>query len=356
MSFAFALLVVVSAAPSPDWKTLGLAPSLQRALVKGDYGGTPGGFKAITLSHVADGCVWQAQRHPARLEAARHCVALAHARALDLHAEFCPPTDGVRHHCAADELVAKANPLSLSHWLLVLGDGDALGACPDVALHHALAAGLAAKSVADEYAHVPSYRNVELRWPADQSALLAGLHRADVAHGTSVLVEPLEHFTTFIETRGLHRSGLPVSEVTGKGPGARFPRGCAQSFISRYLAEVDAPRAAAWWKTYKKGFFVTLPLGVVGFREWPPGVDGASDTDSGPIVFGIGSEASALAISGAKAQGDGVLAHQLQRSADQVLSLGIGSAVAHQAFAEAIAFEGTWHPVVGAQASETSHR
>lgn len=345
MSFALALLVI-AAAPSPDWKTLRLAPSLTRALEKGDYGGTPGGFKAITLSHVADGCVSQARQHPDRTGAAQHCVALANSRALDLHAEFCPVSDGARH-CDVDALLEKANPLSLSHWLLVLGAADAVGPCPDAALHNALAAGLAAQSVADEYAHVPSYKNFELRWPADQSALLAGLHRADVAHGTSFHVEPLEKFTTFIEQKGLHRSGLPVSEVTGKGPGARFPRGCAQSFISRYLAEVDAPRAAAWWKAYKKGFFVTLPLGVVGFREWPPGVDGASDTDSGPIVFGIGAAASALAISAAKAQGDGALARQLQGSAETVMSLGIGSAVAHQAFAEAIRFEGAWHPLAG---------
>jgi len=237
------------------------------------------------------------------------------------------------------------NPLSLSHWLLVLGAADSVGPCPDAALHHALAAGLAAKSVADAYAHVPSYTHLELRWPADQAALLAALHRADVAHGTSFHVEPLEHFTTFLERHGLHRSGLPVSEVTGKGPGARFPRGCAQSFISRYLAEVDAPRAATWWAAYKKGFFVTLPLGLVGFREWPRGIDGASDPDSGPIVFGVGTAASALAISAAKAQGDGRLARRLQDSAARVLSLGIGGDVAHQAFAEAIDFEGQWHPL-----------
>ncbi|MDP1919440.1 MAG: hypothetical protein Q8L14_24530 [Myxococcales bacterium] len=343
MSLALALLVV-TAAPSPDWKTLHLALSLSRALETGDYGGTPGGFKAITLSHVADGCVWQAQRHPERTDAARHCVALAHARALDLHAEACPVSEGARR-CDVDALLEKENPLSLAHWLLVMGANDALGTCPDAALHQKLAAGLAAQAVADEFAHVPSYRNLPLRWPADQSALLAGLHRADVAHGTTFHVEPLEKFTTFIDQKGLHRSGLPVSEVTGKGPGARFPRGCAQSFISRYLAEVDAPRTATWWKTYKRSYFVTFPLGVVGFREWPPGVDGASDTDSGPIVFGIGAAASALAISAAKAQGDGALARQLERSAEQVMSLGVGSAVAHQAFAEAIRFEGQWHPL-----------
>ncbi len=350
MSLALALLVV-TAAPSPDWKTLSLAPSLVRALEKGDYGGTPGGFKAITLSHVADGCVWQAQRHPERMDAAKHCVALAHVRALDLHADACPQSEGVRR-CDVGALLEKANPLSLAHWLLVMGASDALGTCADVALHQKLAAGLAAQSVADELAHVPSYRNFELRWPADQSALLAGLHRADIAHGTSFHVEPLAKFTTFIDQKGLHRSGLPVSEVTGKGPGARFPRGCAQSFISRYLAEVDGPRTAAWWKTYKRSYFMTFPLGIVGFREWPPGVDGASDADSGPIVFGIGVAASALGVSAAKAQGDAALARQLQASQERVMSFGIGGGVAHQAFAEAIRFEGQWHPIAGTGTDE----
>jgi hypothetical protein len=42
--------------------------------------------------------------------------------------------------------------------------------------------------------------------------------------------------------------------------------------------------------------------------------------------------------------GDSRLASQLQASAKGVLSLGVGSTVAHQSYAEAIQFEGTWHP------------
>lgn len=347
MLFAAAALLLASTPPAESMLApLGLSPPLVRALVLGDYGATPAGFRAITLSHLADGCRGQALQHPQRLEAARGCLALAHARAVELHAQQCPTADGARR-CDADALLATADPLSLAHWLLVLGAADALGPCPDAQLHLALASGLSAKSVADAFAHVPSYANLALRWPADQAALLAGLHRADVAHGTSFHVEPTARFGRYLDEHGLHRSGLPVSEVTGKGPGAKHPRGCAQSFISRYLAEVDAPRASTWWKTYVRDFFVALPLGVVGFREWPRGVEGAADTDSGPIVFGVGVAASALAISAAKAQGDAAMASRLEASADRVRAFGVGSAVAQQAFAEAIRFEGLWHPLVG---------
>lgn len=339
---AFILSFVVAASPASDLGVLGLSASLQRTLIKGDYGATPGGFKAIALSHLADGCVGQAKQHPDRSAAAQRCVRLAHERALDLHAAWCPLVDGARR-CETDALLEQANPLSLSHWLLVMGAGDALGACPDATLHERLAAGLASRSTADPFAHVPSYRASTLRWPADQAALLAALRRADAGHGTALLVEPLAAFTTFIDAKGLHRSGLPVSEVTGKGPGASYPRGCAQAFISRYLAEVDPARATAWWKTYRAQYLVRLPLGVVGFREWPPGVDRGGDMDSGPIVLGIGASASALGISAARAQGDEALAKELEASADRVISLGVGLGVERQAFAQAIRFEARWH-------------
>lgn len=337
------LAALLTATPSTEWKTLGLAPGLQRMLDRGDYGGTPGGFRAIALSHAADGCVWQAQRHPDRTDAARTCVQRAFSRAQELAPTSCPLVEGARR-CDSDTLLETENPLLLAHLLLVMGAADVLGPCPDAALHEQLAAGLSARSTEDAWAHVPSYRAFPLRWPADQSALLAGLRRADVAHGTQTHAAPLEAFSSYLDTKGLHRSGLPVSEVTGKGPGAKFPRGCAQAFISRYLAEVDPARTTAWWKTYRAQYLVRLPFGVIGFREWPPGVNRAGDVDSGPIVFGIGAAASALSISAARAQGDELLAKQLEASAEKALSLGVGLGLERQAFAEAIRFEARWHP------------
>lgn len=337
------LVLTLSAAPSP-WASLNLPPSSQRVLEKGAFTGTPAGFKAITLSHLADGCRWQAQAAPERIDAAKACIDAAFSRSIELLPERCPVVDD-RRRCDADALVAEENPLALEHLLLVMGAADAVGACPDEALHRGLAERLSRLSVEDPYGVVPSYRNVALRWPADQSALLAALARTDAAHGTHFAAPAVERFFSVLDAKGLHASGLPKSELTGKGPGAAYPRGCAQSFISRYLAEVEPGRTAAWWKTYKQRFFVQLPFDVSGFREWPTGFSGASDADSGPIVLGIGTAASALAISAAKAQGDAGLAHALEVSAGRVESLGVGGAMLHASFADAIRFEGRWHPV-----------
>ncbi|MCU0699115.1 MAG: hypothetical protein MUC96_21630 [Myxococcaceae bacterium] len=335
--------LVVSAAP-PAWNALGLPPSLRRVLDVGDFGATPGGFRAITLSHLADGCASRGVSEPALVEPARACVTAALHQALALHPHHCPRL-GSGFVCDVDALAAEADPLGLSHLLLVLGAADRLGPCPDEALHRALAEALAQQSKDDPWHVPPSYRKLPLRWPADQSALLAGLARADAAHGTTFHVEPLAGFLATLDAQGTHRSGLPVSELTGRGPGARFPRGCAQSFISRYLAEVEPTRTLGWWERYKAGFFVELPFGVIGFREWPRGVDRQGDVDSGPIVLGIGTAASALAISAAKANGDGVLAKRLEASAEAVMSLGVGSDVVHAPFAEAIRYEARWRPV-----------
>ncbi len=342
------LSLLLAASPSPS-TALSIPPALQRVLDGGTFANTPAGFRAITLSHVADGCRWQADADPSKREAAHQCVEAAYARSLDLLAKACPSTARGRD-CDAKTLLSSVDPLALEHLLLVMGDADATGTCLDEALHLDLARGLAEASVADPYGIVPSYRSFTLRWPADQSALLAGLSRADAAHGTSFATEPTAKLLAVIDSNGLHSSGLPKSELTGKGPGAKFPRGCAQSFISRYLSEVEPTRTSAWWATYKKRFFVELPFEVVGFREWPPGVDGQVDSDSGPIILGIGTAASALAISAAKAQGDARLAHRLEKSAATVEGLGVGAAMAHASFAEAIRFEGRWHPMAAAPA------
>jgi hypothetical protein len=337
------LSVALAASPSP-WSSLGLPPSLQRVLDTGAFIGTPNGFKAIALSHLADGCRWQAMAHPERAEAATACVQAAFSRSLELFPEHCALVDGTRR-CDSAALLEHENPLALEHLLLVMGSADALGRCPDEALHRRLAEGLSRQSVNDPYGIVPSYRHLSLRWPADQSALLAALARADAAHGTHLAPPATERFFSVIDAQGLHSSGLPKSELTGKGPGAGSPRGCAQSFISRYLAEVEPARTAAWWTTYKKRFFVELPFEISGFREWPSGVSGVTDADSGPIILGIGTAASALAISAAKAQGDSSLARRLELSAGRVESLGFGASVLHATFADAIRFEGRWHPL-----------
>jgi hypothetical protein len=87
---------------------------------------------------------------------------------------------------------------------------------------------------------------------------------------------------------------------------------------------------------------------MVGFREWPPGVERKGDADSGPIIMGIGTAASAFALAGARSQGDVLLAAQLEANQTALLSSGVGGDMAHIALAEAIAFQGKWQPAADA--------
>lgn len=48
-----------------------------------------------------------------------------------------------------------------------------------------------------------------------------------------------------------------------------------------------------------KRFVVETPLGLSAFREYPRGVDGRGDVDSGPLVLGLSPSATGFALAGA---------------------------------------------------------
>ena len=314
------ILVAAILLAATDTPSFELPARIEQLLADGKWDATPLSFRIIALSHVADGCVGQYRAHPELKTDARACVeaTLKRARAIKLN-------DG----------------LYLSHLNLIYGAGDQLGACLDPKEHERISRELARRSLADPLKHASSYENTSLRWPADQSVTLASLARIDAAHGTSLLQAPLDGWRAVIAKNLDAKTGLPKSEVTGKGPGAKYPRGCAQSYISRYLSEVDSKLASTWWDSYREHFLVRVGA-VVGFREWPRGVERRGDDDSGPIIMGIGTAASAFAIAGAKAQGDPVLAAQLEASASAVMMTGIGGAAAEGVLPQAISFQGRW--------------
>lgn len=311
-------LLLLTAADSPSFE---LPERLQRLLDDGKWDSTPAAFRIIALSNLADGCAGQFRAHPELKPEARACVEATLRRALSLPKS----SDGLR----------------LSHLNLIYGAADQLGPCADPKEHERLARELARRSLADPLRHAASYEGSSLRWPADQTATLASLARFDAAHGATLLQAPLDGWREVIARHLDPKTGLPQSEVSGKGPGAKHPRGCAQSYLSRYLSEVDPALAASWWTAYREHFLVRLG-GVVGLREWPRGVERKGDIDSGPIILGIGTAASALGIAAAKAQGEALLAAQLEASARAVIMTGAGGEVAQGVLAQAISFQARW--------------
>ncbi len=318
MRSLFIAALLLAASDTPEFE---LPARIERLLEDGTWDSTPVSFRIIALSHVADGCVGQRRAHPERQADALTCVKATLRR--------------------AKALPKSVDGLHLSHLNLIYGAVDQLGACADEQAHARISTELARRSLADPLRHAASYEGVGLRWPADQSVTLASLARYDAAHGTGLLKQPLEEWRGVMAKHLDGKTGLPRSELTGKGPGAQHPRGCAQSFITRYLKESDPELAAKWWASYREHFLVRIGA-VVGFREWPRGVERKGDVDSGPIIFGIGTAASALGIAAAKAQGDGALAAQFEASASAVMMTSVGGEMAQGVLAQAISFQGRW--------------
>lgn len=318
MRRALLAFLLLGATDSPSFE---LPPSAQTLIETGKWDSTPASFRIIALSHLADGCVEQAKARPEFTNDARTCV----RNVLQL----------------AFKLPRSNDALFLSHLNLIYGAVDQVDECFDDVEHQRLSLELARRSLADPFKHAPSYEKSSFRWPADQTATLASLARFDHKHGEDTLSRPLDAWREVMTKHLEPKTGLPESEVTGKAPGAKWPRGCAQSFITRYLNEVDPTLAATWWEKYREHHFTRLGA-IVGFREWPRGVEMKGDIDSGPIVFGIGAAASAFAIAAAKTQGDTALALQLEASASTAMTLGAGGKAAEGVLPQAISFQGRW--------------
>jgi hypothetical protein len=301
-------------------------------LQEGKWDSTPRGFRFMALSFIADGCAEQAKADAAKQTSARRCIEQAFAVANSL--------------LGPDRVDTSRNGLILTHINLILGAADAVGgSCLDEQMHRQLSRHLAQLSLQDKYLHAPSYADVQARWPADQSATLASLSRYDRAHHDTLHEEPADRWKRFFDSKSIDKATeLPISEVTGTRTGSNRPRGCAQSYLTRYVSEFDTALAARWYANYKAHFADSV-MRQPGFREWPRGVSLKADIDSGPIIFGIGAAASAFGIIAAKSQGD-PLGNRLESTADRLLSLGVGGSSGQTLLALSIRFLGHWQTAV----------
>jgi hypothetical protein len=174
-------------------------------------------------------------------------------------------------------------------------------------LHARIARHLTGESLEDGDYHARSYplpthlkgREGAYKWPADQAALLAGLALYDRLHKKEYSPKLIRGWLKKIEQMTDEATTLPLPTLDKKASYADFPRGCALSWMTFYMAQFAPKEGAALYERYRERYSSEV-VGLGGFREWPPGSSRGSDNDSGPVILGVGTAATGLGLGPAR--------------------------------------------------------
>ncbi|MER5700808.1 hypothetical protein ABT023_02435 [Micromonospora sp. NPDC002296] len=155
-------------------------------------------------------------------------------------------------------------------------------------------------------------------WPVDSTVAIASLRLHDA------LLPP--RFTGTV-TRWLDGVRQRLDPDTGllphrvdlaTGAPAEVARATSQSVVQRFLVDVDPAFAREQYLRFRDRFVAT-PLGLgPAVREYPHGMDGPGDVDSGPLLLGVSLSATVVTLGAAQSQGDAALAGALANYGDLV--------------------------------------
>lgn len=149
-------------------------------------------------------------------------------------------------------------------------------------------------------------------WPCDSAVAIASLRLADTVTGGTRFAPTVDRWVQ--RSRGL------LDPATGLLPHYVDPltgalvdgvRGTSQAIIQRFLPEIDPVFAREQYPLFRERF-LDRPLGLgPAIREYPHGVDGGGDVDSGPLILGISLSTTVVALGAAQANNDHALAGAL---------------------------------------------
>jgi len=152
-------------------------------------------------------------------------------------------------------------------------------------------------------------------YPVDQSAAAASVALHALATGADV--EPLlrDWKQRFRQAAIDPESGMLFQSLDPRsGAAADAPRGSGTALAVYFLGFVDRQLSEQLYRS----LVLEQVAGHGGFREYPHGIDGSGDIDSGPVIAGLGVSASGFGLAGARMFGDREAWTAIHRSARTV--------------------------------------
>lgn len=158
-------------------------------------------------------------------------------------------------------------------------------------------------------------------WNFDTITALASLDLHDRIHGRQKTRPLVEEHLAWIDKHCTHQdTGLPYSTGCGEVGQYGLPRGCELSFRICLMSTFAPDQARTLYAAYTKSHWIDLGI-ISGFSEWPRGMPGAPDIDSGPIFMGIGLTATGMGLGAVEVCGDTVRQDRLALQLGAVESL-----------------------------------
>lgn len=148
-----------------------------------------------------------------------------------------------------------------------------------------------------------------MAWPADNAAGAAALRSC----GTL-----LRHARYTRTARAWLQAALrhadPATGLLPHDAGLPDPRGESVALMIRFVHEIDPAVAAAQYAGMERTFATRFAGLLPAVREYPHGVHGSGDIDSGPVILGVSAPASVVGIAAARLTGHHRAAADLRAS------------------------------------------
>ena len=140
-------------------------------------------------------------------------------------------------------------------------------------------------------------------WTCDSAPAIFALYACDrmfpPEHGTVIA-----RWTEKVRALRDPKTGLLGHRVSAdSGALLDGPRATSMCITLRFLVEATPELGAGLYDAFRRNMMTTR-LGLPCVREYPHGVSGSGDVDSGPLIFGISTSASAVTIGAARIIGD----------------------------------------------------
>ncbi|HEX9940127.1 MAG TPA: hypothetical protein VGB15_23525 [Longimicrobium sp.] len=151
-----------------------------------------------------------------------------------------------------------------------------------------------------------SYPNAT--WPADNAAAAA------VLRSCGTLLDPRYTRTAEAWLRAALARADPATGLIPHAAWSPQPRGESAALTIRFIAEIDPAVAAAQYRAFERTFATRFAGLLPAVREYPHGVNGEGDVDSGPVILGVSAPASVVGVAAARMVGRPAAAADLRAS------------------------------------------